>query len=220
VTKVLGPEGMRSMSDPGDLVLDARSFDRWAGARMPGSVSADRRLHPGDVIGTLGLAVRTIRLIVQTDDDIGRSLTALRIAGFLRVTAVHVTPSLAGIGSMDGVALASLLDLGLRHERGEIARLLDTRTSREWPTGHIKGARHVPMRRRWALSARRAQRRPTWIYGSDPAKAATVASMLLRQGQDVVVIDEPVHTSASLWASWCVDSECVGGVCRSPVTGD
>jgi len=77
---------------------------------------------------------------------------------------------------------------GFMQDRGEEDTLLDVRRAEEFAASHVAGAVSVPLHQLLARMAELPDRR-TWVYCSSGYRAGVAASLLHREGREVVLID-------------------------------
>jgi hydroxyacylglutathione hydrolase len=146
--RMLTPQQVEHALGHGAIVLDTREPVAFGGAHMPGAISVGLAPLFSTWVGSL--VPDDVPLILVVPDDVAyrEATTQLRRIGY----ADPVGYLAGGMSAWAGAGLpveylAQTTVYGLRDAlvQKPIATLLDVRTAGEWESGHITGAKHVPL---------------------------------------------------------------------------
>ncbi len=142
---LISPEGLTSRMS-GGVVVDVRSPPAFAGVHIPGSVSIPLQVLP-HYAGWVLPYDRPLYLVLGREDP------AQAVRDLIRVGYDRLGGRLNG--GMEGWAKAGLpaegfaamipMELEERRRSGEDIFILDMRNEREWESGHVEGAHHIPL---------------------------------------------------------------------------
>ena len=174
----------------GAWVIDLRNRRAFAGAFLRGAINAELR---NDLPNYLGWFVPFDEPLVLIGDDekvVAEAQRMLARIGYdrLRGRATVDADTLAGEASVTSIKVGDFRDLeatdpGSRH-------VLDVRDTWEYESGHHADARHIPFHDLAERLDEVPADRPIWLYCATGARATIAASFLVRNGREVVLIDD------------------------------
>ena len=175
--------------EKGSTVVDLRARGDYAAGHLPGSVNVELRDDLPTYLGWVYDPSTALVLLATNDRDLREAQVMLARIGLDDVAGVAAGPAddlagPAGLATTPRVRWAEVND-----GRPEDAIVLDTRDADEWDSGHHSAAVHIPFHdvldRIDELSDG-----PVWVYCATGNRAAVAASLLAREGREVVLIDD------------------------------
>jgi glyoxylase-like metal-dependent hydrolase (beta-lactamase superfamily II)/rhodanese-related sulfurtransferase len=172
----------------GDWVVDLRSRRAFSHAHLAGTISLGL---DGPLATWLGWLIdwgTPLTLIGETPEQVAAAQRELVRIGIDRLTAAVGRPQELAMDPnlLRGLPSATFGDLA---EAGPGTVVLDVRMRREWRACHLKNAVHVPL-----FELRHRTHEITdgvvWVHCSAGYRAAVAASLLAREGREVVFVDE------------------------------
>ncbi|MER7013077.1 MBL fold metallo-hydrolase [Saccharopolyspora sp. NPDC000359] len=172
----------------GDWVVDLRPRREFSRAHLAGAISLGLDGPLARWLGWLVDPADPVTLVGGTPEQVAAAQRELVRIGLDRTTAAVGAPDelAAGPNLVRGMPSASFADLA---EAGPGTVVLDVRMRREWRTCHLVGAAHIPL---FQLRDRSHELPDgvVWVYCSEGYRAALAASLLAREGREVVFVDE------------------------------
>ena len=200
---------LRRRIEAGEWVVDLRQRRLWAAEHIKGSLSFDAE---GNAITYLGWLIpwgTPVTLLGATQEQISEFQRDLARIGIDRPAAQNVgQPSSWASGPQDlgTVQRADFQELAKALDADPELLVVDARRLTEWQEGHVPGARHVPLHdlpdkigqiKAWSDAAAHAGADPTvWISCGSGFRAMVGASLLVRAGVPVVVVDDQFENAA------------------------
>lgn len=128
----------------GAVVIDSRDAEAFGGGHIPGSINIGFEKQLANWVGMVVSPDADLLLVTAERRDYERMLTELHRIGYDRVQGYLSGGIKAWI--LSGRSVARLAQISCEAVRkGAPAVLLDVRTDAEWESGHVQGARHVPL---------------------------------------------------------------------------
>jgi hydroxyacylglutathione hydrolase len=179
--------------ESGELVIDTRAASDYAHAHLPGTINIPLNRTFTTWAGWLVPYTRDFYLIV--DDRCTHCLTEaihdLAIIGLDRVGGyfgAEIIQALASSGAQIGrVPHVDAASLASRLRAGEV-NVVDVRSDAEWESGHIPGARHIPLGTLAEAASSLPPHQPVVVHCQGGGRSAIAASVL-KARSSVVVID-------------------------------
>jgi hydroxyacylglutathione hydrolase len=173
------------------IVLDTRKRDAFFAGHLPASLLAELDYQFATIAGSYVHEGTPIYLIVDEDrlDEAVRSL--IRI-GHDDIRGYAMPSTLATVGEQSGlVGLATLDMAGMERRRaaGE-GIVLDVRGKSEYDLGHVPNALNIAHTRLLERLDSVPNDRQILVHCNSGGRSAAAASLLLREGRDVVDIDD------------------------------
>jgi hydroxyacylglutathione hydrolase len=189
------PAELRRRIEAGEWVVDLRHRTLFSAAHVPGTVGIELGRQFATYLGWLvpwGAPVTLVGAAESQIADAQRQLTRIgvdRPAG----AAVGEIRALADGRPLGGYPRATFTDL----LESPDAVVLDVRRDDERATGHLPGSTHIPLH---ALLDR-LDHLPDgrlWVHCASGFRASVAASLLVRAGREVVVVDDEVAEASRL----------------------
>lgn len=185
----------------GEWVVDLRSRKAYGTSHLAGTVSLGLDGPMATWLGWLIQWGAPLTLLADTPDHIGEAQRELARIGINPAAAATGDPErwAADPAQLTVLARATFADYAIaRTDRPSDEEsdglpdpdvVLDVRMDGEWRTDHVEGAVHVPL----SQLRRRLVDVPAgtvWVYCGSGYRAAAAASLLRRDGRQVVLIDD------------------------------
>ncbi|MDA3644739.1 MBL fold metallo-hydrolase [Saccharopolyspora indica] len=172
----------------GEWVVDLRPRREFSRAHLAGAICLGLDGPLAHWLGWLADWTAPMTLLGETAEQLAAAQRELARIGLDRTTAAAGTPDeLAPAPNLvRGLPSATFADLA---EAGPGTVVLDVRMRREWRTCHLRGAAHIPL---FELRDRSGELPDgvVWVHCSAGYRAAAAASLLAREGREVVFVDE------------------------------
>ncbi|MEU1599143.1 DUF1416 domain-containing protein [Streptomyces sp. NPDC005708] len=174
----------------GEWVVDVRPRADFAHIHLRGTVNFDARGSLATYLGWLVPFDAPLTLLAADAEQLEAARHGLLRIGFDHPAAVAAgsplewagPPRLASYPRSDFTTLATA-------RAGRPIEVLDVRSGSEWRSGHLPGARHVPLPEvPGALSA--LPDTEIWVHCRSGFRAAIAASLLAAAGHQVVLVDD------------------------------
>jgi hydroxyacylglutathione hydrolase len=182
------PEEVKQAAAEGALVLDLRPPRPFASGHVPGAVTM--QFNRADLADRAELVLpKELPLVVHAEPEpiATTAVSLLREAGF--DVRGHLEGGLAAWREAgEQVAELPLLDVDELRERLDDFLVLDVREGFEFRHGHLANARLLPSGEAWEKAAELPADRPIAVICGDQTRSAAVASMLLREGREAVLV--------------------------------
>ncbi|MFD0505831.1 rhodanese-like domain-containing protein [Streptomyces chiangmaiensis] len=179
----------------GEWVVDVRPRADYASVHLPGTVNIDASGSLATYLGWLVPFDSPLTLLATGHDELEAVRTELLRIGFDRIAAAAVGSPLewAGPQRLAAYPRADFATLA-RVRPGRPVEVLDVRGGREWRSGHLPGARHVPLPElpHAVTSLPDAE---YWVHCRSGFRAAIAASLLAAAGHQVVLVDDAVENA-------------------------
>jgi hydroxyacylglutathione hydrolase len=178
---------LAGLVEEGALVIDTREAVDYAAGHVPGTLNIPINRSFNTWAGWLVPYDRDFYLIVDERcehcvDEAVRDLALIgldRVAGYLPAKAVAAWA--AGGRELEKVDAITAPELARRIEAGEV-NVLDVRGQVEWETGHIAGARHIPLGYLPNRLEEVPADRPLVVHCQSGGRSAIAAALLQREG--------------------------------------
>lgn len=188
----------------GEWVVDLRHRRMFAAEHVRGSLSFD--VH-GNAITYLGWLIdwgTPLTLLGATVEEVAAMQRDLVQIGIDRPAAYAVGSAVdwaSDAAPLSSYPRATHADLAQALAADPALPMLDLRRNSEWDSGHIAGAKHVPLhelRSRLAevVSWASAADRPVWIYCGSGFRASVGASILEASGVSLIHVDDDFANAA------------------------
>jgi hydroxyacylglutathione hydrolase len=179
----LSPGRLPELLAAGSIVLDARPAAEHGARRIPGTMNIPLNRSFPTWAGWLLPYDQDVYLLVEEEDgdrvdEAVRDLAGIgleRLPGWFGADAVRAWPS-AG-RELETVPQLSRAQLAERLRGGEVA-VIDVRAQDEWDSGHIEGAKHIPLGHLAERLAEVPRDRPLVLHCQAGARSAIAASLL------------------------------------------
>jgi hydroxyacylglutathione hydrolase len=193
------PVDLRRRIHAGEWVVDLRDRKVFARSHLAGTINVEI----GDSFVTyLGWTIRwgtPVTLVGDTRADVAEAQRQLA-----RIGIDH--PSGAATGGLDvwgaggelrSYRSATFADLPTDRDDGDVV-VLDVRRHDEWRDGHLDGAIHIPLDELEDRIDEVPRHVPVWVHCESGFRASIAASLLDRDGCEVVVIHDDWGHGADL----------------------
>ena len=178
---------LAGLVEEGALIIDTREAADYAAGHVPGTLNIPLNRSFNTWAGWLIPYDRDFYLIVDERcehciDEAVRDLAFIgldRVAGYL--TSKAVAAWAAGGRELEKVDAISPSELARRIEAGEV-NVLDVRGQVEWESGHIAGARHIPLGYLPNRLDEIPTDRPLVVQCQSGGRSAIAAALLQREG--------------------------------------
>ncbi|MCI2418873.1 MBL fold metallo-hydrolase [Saccharopolyspora sp. K220] len=170
-----------------EWVVDLRSRRAFTRAHLAGAISLGLDGPLATWLGWLTDWGTPFTLLGEAPEQVAAAQRELVRIGIERLTAAVGQPQeLVDASLVRGMPSATFADLA---EAGPGTVVLDVRMRREWRARHLKNAVHIPL---FELRDRTHEIADgvVWVHCSAGYRAAAAASLLAREGREVVLIDE------------------------------
>jgi hydroxyacylglutathione hydrolase len=181
----------------GEWVVDLRSKTAFAAEHVAGTIGIGLGQHFATYLGWLIPWETPLTLIAETPEQITDAQRQLVRIGIDRPdgAAVGSPADLAGGSALRNYPTTTFADLA----QESTARVLDVRRDDERAGGHLRGSIHIPLHslitRMGELPAERL-----WVHCASGYRASIAASLLDRDGRDVVLVDDDFDNAESVMA--------------------
>ncbi|MCR5220041.1 MAG: MBL fold metallo-hydrolase [bacterium] len=128
----------------GAVIIDSREAEAFGGGHIPGSINIGLEKQLANWVGMVVSPDAELLLVTANRRDYEHMLIELRRIGYDRVLGYLS----GGIKTwiLSGRPVAQLAQLScVAVQQGVSGILLDVRTNAEWESGHLRGARHIPL---------------------------------------------------------------------------
>jgi rhodanese-related sulfurtransferase len=181
----LSPEAVRKAAQAGAILLDVRPSAAYGTGHLPGSLNVGLGGQFASWAGTLVPAGRPI--VVIADDDAGAHEAVVRLARVgLETVEGHLE---GGVAAWDRAGLPLVTrpqitvdELALRRREISGLQVVDVRRKGEYKSGHVPGARHVPLDRLERDVGRLDPSKPTAAICAGGYRSSAATSLLERHG--------------------------------------
>jgi glyoxylase-like metal-dependent hydrolase (beta-lactamase superfamily II)/rhodanese-related sulfurtransferase len=176
----------------GEWVVDVRPRADYASVHLPGTVNFDASGSLATYLGWLVPFDSPLTLMAADHEELEAVRTELLRIGFDRIAAAAVGSPLEWAGPQ-GLASYPRSDFAtlatVRPERS--IKVLDVRGGREWRSGHLPDARHIPLPELPGAMTSLPDAE-YWVHCHSGFRAAIAASLLATSGHQVVLVDDVV----------------------------
>ncbi|MGW1253867.1 DUF1416 domain-containing protein [Streptomyces sp. NPDC002513] len=177
----------------GEWVVDVRPRADYASVHLPGTVNFDATGSLATYLGWLVPFDAPLTLLAAGHDELEAVRNELMRIGFDRIAAAAVGDPLQWAGPerlasyprSDFATLATV-------RPGRPVQVLDVRGGGEWRSGHLAGARHIPLPELPGILASLPDAE-YWVHCRTGFRAAIAASLLDAAGHQVVLVDDAVE---------------------------
>ncbi|MET9835960.1 DUF1416 domain-containing protein [Streptomyces sp. NPDC006385] len=177
----------------GEWVVDVRPRAAFAHTHLKGAVNFDARGSLATYLGWLVPFHASVTLLAADEEELDAARHELLRIGFDHPVAVAVGSPLEWAGPQwlasypraDFATLAAV-------RSGRPVEVLDVRGDGEWRSGHLPGARHLPLRE-LPRAIPDLPDTETWVHCRSGFRAAIGASLLAAAGHNVVLIDDTIE---------------------------
>ena len=181
----LAPEAVRKAAQAGALLLDVRPSAAYGTGHLPGSLNVGLGGQFASWAGTLVPAGRPI--VVIAEDESGAHEAVVRLARVgLETVQGHLD---GGVAAWDRLGLPLVTrpqitvdELASRRREVPGLQVVDVRRKAEYKSGHVPGARHVPLDRLERDVAHLDPSRPTAAICAGGYRSSAATSLLERHG--------------------------------------
>ncbi len=190
------PQEVPSRIAAGEWVVDLRPRRQYASSHLPGTVGVEH--DPGSFTTYLGWVLpwgTPITLAASSEAELACAQRDLARIGIDRPAATVLLPADLGDAGRD-YRVARWEELEAELKSPHPPAILDVRSEDEWRTGHLAGARWVPI---GELGPRLGElpRMPTWVHCQAGYRASVAASLLDRAGIPPVLVDDDFGRAAA-----------------------
>lgn len=186
------PVELRNRLDRGEWVVDLRSRTAFAKGHLPGSVSMEGGSSFITYLGWLIPWGSPITLIGDSEEAVSKAQRDMALIGIERPAgkAVGDIESLARDGKVTDYPVATFADLAKALASDPDIKVIDVRRADEWVEGHIEGAHNYPIHELPDRVGELPREGRLWVHCAGGYRASVAASLIDREGRDVVVVDD------------------------------
>jgi glyoxylase-like metal-dependent hydrolase (beta-lactamase superfamily II) len=171
---------LKQAADDGAAVIDTRPAPFFGAGHFPGSLN----IGLGSAMfstwtGFLVPGVKPIALVVGSADSAAKARLELARIGFDNVLGYLEADTLKETRQLSQL---SVCDLKSALQRGDATQVLDVRTPGEWKSGHIDGARHIPLPKLAANLAQLPKDAALAVMCGSGYRSSIATSLLLARG--------------------------------------
>ena len=163
-------------------IIDVRPRASFAAAHVPGTVNAGVDGPLATYVGWTMSWGAPFGLLAADQDQLDRARSTLAHIGLDRPVGAVAPPPHAAAGRLRLATFEELAD-----EWTDDVTVVDVRRKEEWDQGHLEGAHHIPVHR---LPHSDVPAGRLWLHCAAGYRAVLGASLLGRDGLDVVAIDD------------------------------
>jgi hydroxyacylglutathione hydrolase len=180
-------DSLRTLLQQGAVVVDTRPAAMFSAGHVPGTINIPLDSSFTTWAGWLLPYDRDIYLLVdeQCHGCVETAVHDLATIGLDRIAGVFGVRAIDGWaatgGTLDTIPQTTATDTAAMLERGE-ATVIDVRGHAEWETGHLPGARHVPLGYLPTVSGELPLDKPVIVLCQSGARSSIAASVLRAQG--------------------------------------
>jgi rhodanese-related sulfurtransferase len=171
-------------------VVDLRPRASFAWAHLHRSVNIEHGVQFTTYLGWLLPAHAPLVLMAETEETVARAQFDLTRIGIDHVAGRYVChrPPVSRELDMRSYPVRRFVDLAeVRYRPGIVT--LDVRRDEEWDDGHLNGAIHMPLHHLVEHSGELPSG-TVWVHCAAGFRAGIAASLLAREGRNVVLIDD------------------------------
>jgi hydroxyacylglutathione hydrolase len=183
-------ERVAALLEDGAWVVDLRNRRDFNASFLRGAVNAELRNDLPNYLGWLVPFDQPLVLVGDDDKVVAEAQRMLARIGYDRLRGRLI----ATAGAFDGQRLERSTPIVRFSDLDAVAEdartILDVRDTWEYDSGHHHAALHVPFHELPARQGEIPTGLPVWIYCATGARATIAASYLVREGFDVVLIDD------------------------------
>jgi glyoxylase-like metal-dependent hydrolase (beta-lactamase superfamily II)/rhodanese-related sulfurtransferase len=177
----LAPDDIQELTEQ-MWVIDVRKRATFAAGHIPGTVNAGVVGPSATYVGWTMPWGAPFALIAADEAQLSRARGLLAHVGIdLPVGTAVPAPETWS----DRLRLATFAELAAEWT-GDVT-VIDVRRNEEWDKGHLEGAHHIPVHR---LARADVPEGPLWLHCAAGYRAVLGASLLRRDGRDVVAVDD------------------------------
>lgn len=178
--RALTEAGLRQAARDGAAVIDTRPAPFFGAGHFPGSLN----IGLGSALfstwtGFLVPGGKPIALVAGSADAAAKARLELARIGFDNVIGYAEADALKETRQLSQL---SVCDLKSSLKRGDAPQVLDVRTPGEWESGHIDGARHIPLPKLAASLDQLPGNAPLAVLCGSGYRSSIAASLLLARG--------------------------------------
>jgi hydroxyacylglutathione hydrolase len=194
----VAPDELAGLVRSGAVVVDLRSRRAFASGHRRGALNVE--LGP-DLATYFGWLVPFTAPFVLVCDTPGEAVEACQLLSRIgRDNPLGWAPA-GSLASPNGpgpdhYAVRTFSELALRTREGPIPSVLDVRFRYEWRSGHITGARNVPLPEVALAYGTLADDEEIWVHCQSGFRAAIAASELSGAGLFPVLVDDAFENAA------------------------
>ncbi|ABL82439.1 MULTISPECIES: MBL fold metallo-hydrolase [unclassified Nocardioides] len=191
------PERLRASIRAGEWVVDLRSRRAYAAGHVSGTVGIELESDQfSTYLGWLMPWDTPVTLIGSSSDQVARAQRQMVRIGIER-------PGGAAVGRIEDLADGRRPESYPRAEFGDLAgahhaTVLDVRQDDERQQSAIPGSLHVPIHRVPDRTGELPRDAKLWVHCASGFRASIAASLLARDGHDVVLIDDEYTNAVRL----------------------
>ena len=182
---------LRRRLEAGEWVVDLRSRTAFAADHLAGSIGVELDDPFSTYVGWLIPWGSRLTLLAASSDDVAEAQRQLVRIGYdqLGGAATGVLDEAAPGVPRSAYRVTDFVGLAAAVERGEAPVVVDVRRSDEWRTGHVEGARNLPLHELFTHS-HHVPGGELWVHCASGYRAAIAASLLARARFPVVLVND------------------------------
>jgi hydroxyacylglutathione hydrolase len=196
--RTVSPDEVPALVRSGAVVVDLRARRAFAGNHRRGALNIERGPDLPTYFGWLVPFTAPYVLVSDSPDEVIDACQLLSRIG--RESPLGWTPA----GPLerlhdeppDHYKAREFADLARRVQQGPLPSVLDVRFPYEWRSGHITGARNVPLPEVADAYQTLAQDEEIWVHCQSGFRAAIAASMLSGAGLFPLLLDDAFENAA------------------------
>ena len=182
---------LRRRLEAGEWVVDLRSRRAFAADHLAGSIGVELDDPFSTYVGWLIPWGSRLTLLAPTSETVAAAQRQLVRVGLDQLGG-------AATGELDEAAtgvpraayrVTDFVGLAAAVERGEAPVVVDVRRRDEWRSGHVEGARNLPLHE-LVTHSHHAPGGELWVHCASGYRAAIAASLLARAHFPVVLVDD------------------------------
>jgi glyoxylase-like metal-dependent hydrolase (beta-lactamase superfamily II)/rhodanese-related sulfurtransferase len=190
----VAPASLPALLQSGTAIVDLRQRRSFAADHWPGALNMEVGPSLTTYLGWLVPVTAPVVVISQSVEDTLEACHLLARIGREALAGWVAADDVLALIEADERAqypVAGFHDLAARSKQGARPTVVDVRFPHEWRTGHIRGARNVPVPEFGAFSLTLpATPDEIWVHCAAGYRAAIAASLLSSQGLRPVLVDD------------------------------
>ena len=196
------PEEPARRAAAGEWIIDLRPRTEFAGAHLAGWINIEGGDFFAPYLGWLLPWGTPVVLAGEEEGTVAAAQRAMALIGIDRPAAQVARPFATWTpgARLRSYPVVTFADLAAARARGERPAVVDIRRDEEWGSGHLAGARHLPLPDLGdhldEVSAM-AEIGPVWVHCAGGFRAAIAASLLDARGLPVVLVSDTMASAAS-----------------------
>jgi glyoxylase-like metal-dependent hydrolase (beta-lactamase superfamily II)/rhodanese-related sulfurtransferase len=195
----LGPAAWRGLQGAGVALVDIRGRRAFGGAHWRGSLNIELGPSLPVYLGWLLPFTTPVALVSPDLDEVTEARRLLASIGRETLAGWALADLIASLRPDESghYQVGDFHQLAERLRHGPFPSVLDVRFAYEWRSGHIAGARNVPLPEVPSAAPALPGDQEIWVHCAGGYRAAIAASMLSGRGLRPVLIDDTLDNAVS-----------------------